>query len=179
MAPSRPTGQSGRPTARTSFPELLTIGEAARVMGVGRSAAYDLARIWRETGGQAGLPNVSVGHSLRVPANALEAMLGRPMVVIPGRKSRRAGKARPRGVGDMREPVSDQHEDQNQEHTNDNNEQIDQPEQISEQTSRQVTESVQPMSKRPIDTCHPFGEAASAPVAPSPAGGGSRGSAGC
>jgi hypothetical protein len=39
-------------------PDVLTIEEAARVLRMGRAAAYEQARIWRDTKGRAGLPNV-------------------------------------------------------------------------------------------------------------------------
>ena len=65
------------------LPDFLTIEEAARVLRLGRSAAYEQARVWRETDGRAGLPNFEMGHSLRVPTAALEKMLGRPLSAIP------------------------------------------------------------------------------------------------
>lgn len=52
---------------------MLTVEEAARVLRIGRGAAYELARQWRETGGRHGLPVVTL--SLRVPREALERML--------------------------------------------------------------------------------------------------------
>lgn len=70
-----------------SLPDFLTIEEAARVLRVGRTAAYEHARLWRETEGKAGLPNLRLGsHTLRVPAAALERMLGRPLSGIPAAK---------------------------------------------------------------------------------------------
>ena len=70
-------------------PDFLTVDEAARVLRIGRTAAYDLTRIWRDTDGAAGLPVVPVGRSLRVPATALEAMLGRPLTSIPEPRPKR------------------------------------------------------------------------------------------
>lgn len=70
-----------------SLPDFLTIEEAARVLRVGRTAAYEQARLWRETEGKAGLPNLTLGsHTLRVPTAALERMLGRPLSGIPAAK---------------------------------------------------------------------------------------------
>lgn len=57
------------------LPVVLTVEEAARVLRIGRGAAYELARQWRETGGHHGLPVVTLGRSLRVPREALERML--------------------------------------------------------------------------------------------------------
>jgi len=71
------------------LPDVLTIEEAARVLRVGRTAAYEQARVWRETQGQAGLPNFRMGDALRVPAAALEKMLGRPLSSIPPPRRRK------------------------------------------------------------------------------------------
>jgi hypothetical protein len=66
-----------------SLPDFLTIEEAARVLRLGRTAAYEQARVWRETDGKVGLPNFMIGHAVRVPTAALEKMLGRPLSAIP------------------------------------------------------------------------------------------------
>jgi hypothetical protein len=85
----------------SSLPDFLTIEEAARVLRVGRTVAYEQARIWRVTDGRAGLPNFPMGHALRVPTAALEKMLGRPLSAIPAaRRSSTRAEPRPRAVGD-------------------------------------------------------------------------------
>jgi hypothetical protein len=60
----------------TEQPVLLTVEEAAGVLRIGRTKAYDMAREWRLTGGKAGLPVVDFGHVLRVPVAALAERLG-------------------------------------------------------------------------------------------------------
>jgi hypothetical protein len=55
--------------------EVLTIEEAAAVLRIGRNAAYALARQWRATGGQQGLPCIELGRTLRVPRRALQQLL--------------------------------------------------------------------------------------------------------
>lgn len=61
------------------LPDLLTVEEAAAVLRIGRSKAYDLARQWRASGGANGLPVLDFGNVLRVPRHALEAMVGGPL----------------------------------------------------------------------------------------------------
>ena len=55
--------------------DVFTIEEAATILRISRSAAYDLARQWRTTGGEHGLPCIRLGHTLRVPRPALRALL--------------------------------------------------------------------------------------------------------
>ncbi len=84
-----------------SMPDFLTIDEAARVMRLGRTAAYEQARVWRETDGRVRLPNFMIGHAVRVPTAALEKMLGRPLSTIPTpRGASTPAKGRPEGRED-------------------------------------------------------------------------------
>ena len=51
---------------------LLTVTEAASVLGISRTLAYQLARQYEATGGTEGLPVIRLGSScLRVPRCAL------------------------------------------------------------------------------------------------------------
>jgi hypothetical protein len=50
---------------------LLTVEEAATVLRIGRSLAYQLAREYESSGGLAGLPVIRLGGCLRVPRWAL------------------------------------------------------------------------------------------------------------
>ena len=59
------------------FGDVLTVEEAADVLRIGRSAAYDLARIWR-AGDPSGLPVIQVGRQLRVPRAALAKLIEEP-----------------------------------------------------------------------------------------------------
>lgn len=57
------------PSMQTTEPPLvLTIEEAAKLLRIGRSAAYEAAR-------RGELPAVRIGRTLRVPRHALEEML--------------------------------------------------------------------------------------------------------
>lgn len=73
-------------------PALLTVEEAARVLRIGRTAAYELARRDLATGGGEGLRVCRVGRLLRVPRVALEDLVGGPFVIPgPGEPARSDG----------------------------------------------------------------------------------------
>lgn len=57
------------------LPLVLTIEEAAEILRISRWAAYEQARIWRETDGRCGLPVLTLGRCLRVSRATLEEML--------------------------------------------------------------------------------------------------------
>jgi excisionase family DNA binding protein len=52
---------------------FLRVDEAARILRIGRSAAYEQANRWIATNGQCGLPAVKIGRMIRIPAAVLEA----------------------------------------------------------------------------------------------------------
>jgi excisionase family DNA binding protein len=58
------------------LPDFLTILEAAKVLRVGRTAAYELATRYEATGGAEGLPVIRMGRQLRVPRARLEELAG-------------------------------------------------------------------------------------------------------
>ena len=53
---------NGKTTANQAAPDLLTVEEAARVLRIGRTKAYELARLYLVTGG-AGGPAGGAGRS--------------------------------------------------------------------------------------------------------------------
>ena len=59
------------PVLLAELPDFLTVEEAATVLRLGRSQAYELTRVYRATGGRQGLPVVMLGRRLRVPKTAL------------------------------------------------------------------------------------------------------------
>ena len=65
------TSDSGRKPSSTV--RFLRVDEAARILRIGRSAAYEQANRWIATNGQCGLPAVKVGRMIRIPAAVLEA----------------------------------------------------------------------------------------------------------
>ena len=63
------------------LPLVLTIEEAAEILRISRWAAYEQARIWRESGGRHGLAVLTLGRCLRVSRATLEEMLRSPAPV--------------------------------------------------------------------------------------------------
>lgn len=53
---------------------FLRVGEAAQVLRISRTSAYELARRWLESDGRDGLPAVRLGRSIRIPAAALDRL---------------------------------------------------------------------------------------------------------
>lgn len=60
---------------------FLTIPEAAALLRIGRTAAYEQARRYLATGGREGLPVVRLGRLLRVPRSALERLMNLSLTV--------------------------------------------------------------------------------------------------
>ena len=63
------------------LPAMLTVEEAARVLRIGRSLAYQLATRYLDSGGTDGLPVLRIGGVLRVPAFALRELITTGIVV--------------------------------------------------------------------------------------------------
>jgi excisionase family DNA binding protein len=53
---------------------FLRVEEAAQVLRISRTSAYELARRWLDSGGRDGLPAVRLGRSIRIPAAALDRL---------------------------------------------------------------------------------------------------------
>jgi excisionase family DNA binding protein len=62
--------------ALVDAPDFLTMEEAAAILRIGRNQVYELARLWRATGGERGVPVVEFGRLLRVPKAALMSLAG-------------------------------------------------------------------------------------------------------
>ena len=58
-----------------SLPEMLRVDEAAAVLRISRSRAYEEVAAFRRTGGGEGLPSIRIGRTLRVPKRALLAWI--------------------------------------------------------------------------------------------------------
>lgn len=74
-------------------PDFLTVGEAARVLRIGRTKAYAMSQEWRVTDGESGIKVCEFGGQLRVPKAWLEEQLGAPVLVVPSP----AGRAKHNG----------------------------------------------------------------------------------
>jgi hypothetical protein len=64
-------------------PDLLTVEEAAAVLRIGRTSAYELARRWLATDGADGLPVQRIDGLLRVSRYRLEELIGGPVTWPP------------------------------------------------------------------------------------------------
>lgn len=62
-----------------SLPDFLTVEEAARILRIGRTAAYEQTRRFEESDGREGIPVIRVGRLIRVPRAALERWHGAPL----------------------------------------------------------------------------------------------------
>jgi hypothetical protein len=68
--------------AASGLPALMTIAEAAAVLRIGRSKAYEMAHQYLATGGREGLPVIRLGAGcLRVPRWALLVLVHTGRVV--------------------------------------------------------------------------------------------------
>ena len=75
VAVSGAAGDLGGVGVDVALPAFLRVGEAAQILRISRSAAYELANAWLATDGQTGLPVVRLGRSMRVPRAAIERFL--------------------------------------------------------------------------------------------------------
>ncbi|HNG24254.1 MAG TPA: helix-turn-helix domain-containing protein [Actinomycetota bacterium] len=97
-----------------SAPDLLTVTEAAAVLRIGRTTAYELVRSDFASGGAEGLEVVRVGGQFRIPRVALERLVGGPVswpadetpgnepVELPEPAASDEPAVRPRAVGRKR-----------------------------------------------------------------------------
>jgi excisionase family DNA binding protein len=57
------------------LPVVLSVAEAANVLRISHTTAYELVHRWMATGGAEGIPVVQFGRVLRVPRAALSRLL--------------------------------------------------------------------------------------------------------
>lgn len=58
-----------------TLPDMLRVEEAAAVLRISRSRAYDEVAAFQRTGGAEGLPSIRIGRCLRIPKRALVAWI--------------------------------------------------------------------------------------------------------
>jgi hypothetical protein len=80
---SSPAADATEDVASDRPPDFLTVEEAARVLRIARTSAYQLAKRWCFTDGREGLPVVRVGRLLRVPRHGLERLAGGELGAAP------------------------------------------------------------------------------------------------
>ena len=70
-----------------ALPLMLTVIDAARVLRIGRSKAYELTTLYASSGGTQGLPCLRLGDLLRIPKAALHEYVttGHIVQLIPQR----------------------------------------------------------------------------------------------
>lgn len=64
-----------QPDAATEAAEVLTLMEAATLLRIGRTTAYELAHEYLDTGGTSGLPVIRAGRQLRVTRVSLNDVM--------------------------------------------------------------------------------------------------------
>ena len=70
------------PTHRTRA-AVLTIAEVMDLLRIGRTKAYEQARLYLDTNGEDGLPCIKVGDSIRFLRHAIEDLIGEPITPTP------------------------------------------------------------------------------------------------
>jgi len=68
-----------------ALPIVLTVSDAARVLRIGRSKAYEMAALYTSSCGTRGLPCLRIGDLVRVPKDALHEFVttGQIVQLIP------------------------------------------------------------------------------------------------
>ena len=59
---------------KSGEPAFFRVRDAAVILGISRSAAYELANTWLATDGQTGLPAVRMGRSILIPRTAIDRL---------------------------------------------------------------------------------------------------------
>ena len=65
------------------LPDMLRVEEAAKVLRIGRSAAYEGVGAFLSTAGATGIPSIRIGRSVRVPKHALLRWIDRQLEGAP------------------------------------------------------------------------------------------------
>ncbi|MFP5487172.1 MAG: helix-turn-helix domain-containing protein [Acidimicrobiia bacterium] len=77
MSPSQRRLRTQPDTLSDPDAEVLTLMEAATLLRIGRTTAYELAQEYLDTGGTSGLPVIRVGRQLRVTRTSLNNVMAR------------------------------------------------------------------------------------------------------
>lgn len=59
---------------KTGESAFVRVRDAARMLGISNSAAYEQANAWLATDGRSGLPAVRLGRSILIPRAALDRL---------------------------------------------------------------------------------------------------------
>ncbi|MCU1390207.1 MAG: hypothetical protein JWL72_3545 [Ilumatobacteraceae bacterium] len=93
----------------SGLPMMLKIEEAAGVLRIGRSKAYEMAQRYAQSGGTDGLPVLRMGDLLRVPRAALQEYVttGRVVQLLHSGPTRRTPRKRSIGAAGRTEGAED------------------------------------------------------------------------
>ena len=80
-----------------ALPIMLTVKDAASVLRIGRSKAYEMTTLYASSGGTQGLPCLRLGDLLRIPKAALHEYVttGHIVQLIPHRDDNAAVSRKP------------------------------------------------------------------------------------
>ncbi len=79
--------------ASQDIPLFLTVPEAAEVLRIGRTKAYQQANRWMATDGKEGIPACKIGDQTRVPTGLLEERFGIRITARPVRRNAKQNEA--------------------------------------------------------------------------------------
>ncbi|MCW2752354.1 MAG: hypothetical protein JWR83_3464 [Aeromicrobium sp.] len=93
----------------SELPLMLKVEEAAGVLRIGRSKAYEMTTLYATTAGTDGLPSLRLGDLLRVPRFALEALVttGRVVQLIPTADTETGGRSKTSAKSTRPSPTAD------------------------------------------------------------------------
>ena len=80
------------------LPTTMSVPEAGELLGIKATTARRLAKIYRETGGAYGIPNIRVGHKLRVPGVLFAEQAAQDRITPPDFADELAPRRRGPGV---------------------------------------------------------------------------------
>lgn len=69
----------------SKYPEMMRVADAANVLSISRTIAYEQVALFERTGGREGIPVIRIGRVMRVPKAALIAWVNSQLGTGQGR----------------------------------------------------------------------------------------------